>query len=69
LHTAIFKCFDQIGRGYFFERHDISLFPATASTVALRFPVFRTGTVKFVFQQQCHRYRWLVEWLLCTAYL
>jgi hypothetical protein len=44
LHTAVFKDFDQISYGYFFQ-HIISLFPATASIVALRL-VGRTSTVK-----------------------
>jgi hypothetical protein len=44
LHNTVFGDFNQIGCGYFFKRHDVSLFPATASTVTLRVPVIRTGT-------------------------
>jgi hypothetical protein len=44
LNAAIFDHFNQIDGGYFFERHEVSLFPATASTVALSL-VGRTSTV------------------------
>jgi hypothetical protein len=43
LNAAVFNNFNQIDRGDFFQ-HDISLFPATASTVALSL-VGRTSTV------------------------
>jgi hypothetical protein len=44
LNAAIFNNFNQINRDNFLQSHDISLFPTTESTVALRFPVNRTGT-------------------------
>jgi hypothetical protein len=51
LKCAVFDNLNQIDRDDFFERHDISLFPATASTVALRL-VGRTSTVSNQQRQQ-----------------